>query len=221
MPSKDDFTLKVKNKCKKLGLDVFGFADPNNYQKYKDYPEWNRPEKFLPHLKTVIVVGIHLDDIILDTWFQSSNGNYQFADMIIENKCYKLKEFLIDKGYAAEIISYTPGLFLKDSAALAGIGPIGKHNLLITKEFGSQVRLRALVTDAPLICGEPVIESDFCKNCDLCIKACPVDALKGGKYNKSLCETYQLNNLKKLSNHSSIWCNLCIKACPIGSENRK
>ena len=34
------------------------------------------------------------------------------------------------------------GTFLKDSAVLAGLGVIGKHNLLVTPEFGSDLRLQ-------------------------------------------------------------------------------
>ncbi len=34
------------------------------------------------------------------------------------------------------------GAFLKDSAHLAGLGVIGKNNLLVTPEFGTRVRLR-------------------------------------------------------------------------------
>jgi len=219
MSARKKLTSQVKRKCEHLGLNVVGFADPENYKKYEGYPERNRPERFLPTVKTVIVVGIHLEDIILDTWFQSSGKSCQFADMIIENKSYQVKEYLTDKGYQTILISYSPGLFLKDSAALAGIGPIGKHNLLITEQFGSQVRLRALITAAPLICGDPIAASEFCKDCTLCEEACPVDALKGGEYHRMKCESYQINHLRKLSDNTSIWCNRCIEACPVGSEN--
>lgn len=34
------------------------------------------------------------------------------------------------------------GAFLRDSAVLAGLGVIGKHNLLVTPEFVTRVRLR-------------------------------------------------------------------------------
>lgn len=216
----NELTSQVKRKCEDLGLDVFGFADPVKFQKYKDYSERNRPEQFMKSVQAVIVVGIHLKDLILDTWFQSSDGNYHFADMIIESKCYKLQNYLVEKGYETRLIPYNPGLFLKDSAALAGIGPIGRNNLLITEQYGPQVRLRALVTETPLICGAPITESNYCEECNLCEDACPADALNGGEYNRMACETYQLNNLRKLSNNSSIWCNRCIEVCPIGSESK-
>lgn len=221
MPTKNDLTSQVEKKCKSFGLDIIGFADPVDFQEFKDYPKRNNPEHFLKSVQTVIVVGIHLKDLILDTWYQSSEGNYHFADMIIETKCYKLQNFLIEKGYETRLTPYSPGLFLKDSAALAGIGPIGKNNLLISEHYGSQIRLRALVTNAPLNCGNPITKSNYCEDCNLCVEACPADALNGGDYDRMACETYQLNNLRNMSNYSSIWCNRCIEACPIGPEGNK
>jgi epoxyqueuosine reductase QueG len=221
MSAENELTSQVKEKSKKLGLDIVGFADPVHFQKYKDYAKRNRPEHFLKSVQTVIIVGIHLEDLILDMWYQSLEGNYHFADMIIENKCYGLQNYLVEKGFETTLIPYSPGLFLKDSAALAGIGPIGKNNLLITEQYGSQLRLRALVTDATLSCGTPITESNYCEDCNLCEEACPADALNKGRYNRMACETYQLNNLMKLSDNSSIWCNRCIEACPIGPEGNK
>jgi len=140
----------------------------------------------------------------------------------LENFCARLKKYLSKEGYESKTISYEPGLFLKDACALAGIGPIGKNNLLITDEFGSQVRLRALVTTAPLVCGDPILESMYCEGCNKCIEACPANAFLEGKYNKIICLPYCLSHLMKISEDTVIWCNLCIDACPIGKfrENK-
>ncbi|MHA2182243.1 MAG: hypothetical protein ACXAAH_12565, partial [Promethearchaeota archaeon] len=132
-----------------------------------------------------------------------------------ENFCYKVKDRLDQIGYESVVISYGPGLFLKDSAALAGIGPIGKNNLLITPSYGSQIRLRAIVTTAPLVYGEPILESEYCKECDVCLKACPANAFIDGKYIKNVCNEWARANWKILSNHTVIWCNTCIEVCPI------
>jgi epoxyqueuosine reductase len=101
---------------------------------------------------------------------------------------------------------------------LAGIGSIGKNNLLITKKYGSQVRLRALVTSAPLICGTPIYKSEYCKECNICIESCPAKAFTNGKYNKKLCLEYNYANWKELSDYTVIWCNKCIESCPIGKN---
>jgi len=70
------------------------------------------------------------------------------------------------------------GIFLKDAAALAGLGIIGKNNLLITPEYGPRVRLRALFLDLDL---EPTGPIDFAPGeaCDMpCRRACPQKAFR-------------------------------------------
>ncbi len=59
---------------------------------------------------------------------------------------------------------------------------------------------------------KPDIEflSDRCKDCDECVRVCPVGAIgKNGTINKFLCRDYMFESLKGLR------CGLCLKACPI------
>lgn len=199
---------------KKINLDIIGFAHPKHFDRYK---ERNQPETYLKNSNTIIVAGMHLFDINLDAYChdKSKGIDYHFADSIIELKCHLIKDWLNERNLKSVILTYYPGLFLKEAAALAGIGPIGKNNLLLTKKFGPQVRLRAISTEAALICGKPITESEYCKECDLCIQACPADAFPNGKYNKRKCQKYQYANLKYLSDDTTIWCNECIEACPL------
>ncbi|MFW9881431.1 MAG: 4Fe-4S binding protein [Candidatus Thorarchaeota archaeon] len=218
MERDQQLTIGVRNYCKKIGVDVFGFADP---LLFGCYSEENRPDAFLKDLKTVIVIGFHLYDIILDAWSHKKEEgiwNYQFADAVVEQFCHRVRRYLLKKGFNSRVIPYSPGLYLKEAAALAGVGPIGKNNLLITNQFGSQVRLRALATTAPLICGEPLRESEYCKGCDICIEACPADAFINGKYIKEKCYTYLESHKRNLSDYTVIECNVCIDSCPIGKN---
>jgi epoxyqueuosine reductase QueG len=204
--------------CDKIDIDIVGFCNPTNFNKFD---KEHTPESYLKNSKTVIVIGFHLYDLSLDAWSkdEKKEKSYHFADSILLDQCHQIKSFLAKKGFKAKIIPYKPGLYLKDAAALAGIGPIGKNNLLITKTFGSQVRLRALVTKAELSYGTPIHESIYCGNCNICLDSCPAGALEGGKYNKDLCHNYCLENLQKLSENTVIWCNKCIESCPIGKTN--
>jgi len=210
-------TKKVERYCKKLGVDIVGFADPDLFNRF---PEGNRPQAYLKEVKTVIVIGLHLYDLTLDAWnyYPEENRSYQFADSIIENMANKINLFLTKMNYNSVVITYLPGLFLKDSAALAGMGPIGRNNLLITPLYGSQVRLRAIVTEAPLICGDPIIESEYCKICNACIDSCPANAFPKGKYIKAICNEWATSNWVKISDHTVIWCNVCIESCPISKK---
>jgi len=211
-------TTDVRNYCDKIGVDVVGFADPLLFERYS---EENRPHAFLKDLKTVIVIGFHLYDIILDAWSHKEGEGiwtHQFADAVVEQFCHGVRRLLLKRGYNSRVIPYRPGLYLKEAAALAGIGPIGKNNLLITNLFGSQVRLRALVTTAPLICGDPIKESKYCKECNICIEACPAKALYSGKYSREKCYLYLETHKRSLSDFTVIECNKCIEVCPIGKN---
>jgi epoxyqueuosine reductase QueG len=215
MLSIKELTDEIIAYCDKIGVDIVGFGDPTNFNTSQ---KKHKPTSFLKNSKTVIVIGFHLYDLGLDAWSKDKmkDKNYHFADSILVNQCHKIKSFLAKKGFKSKISPYEPGLYLKDAAALAGMGPIGKNNLLITKKFGSQVRLRALVTEAELSYGSPIRESEHCKKCNICINACPAGALEGGKYHIDLCYKYCLENLINLSDDTVLWCNICIEACPIG-----
>lgn len=115
----------------------------------------------------------------------------------------------------------------KTIATLAGLGWIGKTDLLITDQFGPRIRLASILTDAPFTCDTAIIESR-CGDCVACAEACPVDAGRkvnwrqdappGKKYDTQKCYDYT----KKITINMSFdhhLCGICIAACPIGQEN--
>ena len=207
-------TKEIIDFSRKIGIDIIGFGDPIYFARF---PKINRPSYFLENSNAVVIIGILVHDIYLDAWIteEKSGKDFHFLDSILENRLFLLKDYLSEKGLKSKIIPYKPGLFLKDAGSIAGIGPIGKHNLLISDEFGSQIRLRALVTDALLETGKPIIESEYCKDCEICLKACPANAIKSSGYDKQTCLDYNLSNLKKLSKNTVIWCNICLDVCPV------
>lgn len=69
----------------------------------------------------------------------------------------------------------------KTVARWCGLGWIGKNNLLVTKEYGGAVRLSSLVTNAPLV-GENVILNSQCGSCQVCKTVCPAGAIYGEQW---------------------------------------
>jgi epoxyqueuosine reductase len=80
------------------------------------------------------------------------------------------------------------GAFLKDSAALAGLGVIGKNNLLVTPGYGTRVRLRGIFIEAELQPTGP-LDFDPCNDCPRpCHQVCPRDAFRSGSFERALCK---------------------------------
>ncbi|MGD9332215.1 MAG: hypothetical protein PVJ53_12945 [Desulfobacterales bacterium] len=119
------------------------------------------------------------------------------------------------------------GIFLKDAAVLAGLGVLGKNNLLITPQYGPRVRLRALLLEAPLQSTGPLDGFAPCEGCDgPCVQACPRQAFQGGFYQRQRC----LQQMKKDEADTFIWptpvgrtarfriayCRRCELSCPVG-----
>ncbi|MDR2011290.1 MAG: 4Fe-4S dicluster domain-containing protein [Bacteroidales bacterium] len=68
---------------------------------------------------------------------------------------------------------------LKTLAIRAGLGWIGKNNLLVNKEYGCSQIWGGILTDAPL---NTELYQSFavqCGNCRICLNVCQPDALKG------------------------------------------
>jgi epoxyqueuosine reductase len=84
------------------------------------------------------------------------------------------------------------GVFMKDAAVLAGLGTIGRNNLVVTPEYGPRVRWRVLLLDHPAEATGPV-EFDPCTGCDEpCRRACPVGAFDEVAYDADILGQHEL-----------------------------
>ena len=96
----------------------------------------------------------------------------------------------------------------KTIAVLAGIGWIGKHNLLITKELGSAISMCTVLTNAPIpASANPEVQLK-CGNCTICRDVCPTGALTGESWSKNTTRDEILDVYK---------CTTCLKCmvhCP-------
>jgi epoxyqueuosine reductase len=109
----------------------------------------------------------------------------------------------------------------KLGAHLAGLGWIGKSCLLVTPEYGPRIRWISVLTEAPLVPGEPMDER--CGDCRVCVDACPAHAFTGRRFvaeeprearcRAEECEAYQYTKRPGLDR---VLCGMCLYSCPHG-----
>ena len=106
-------------------------------------------------------------------------------------------------------------------AAKSGLGWIGKHSNLLSKQAGSFYFIAELIIDLELDYDTPV--TDHCGTCTACIDACPTQAIiEPYKVDGSKCISYLTIELKNeipngFSNQMDDWmfgCDVCQDVCP-------
>lgn len=108
-------------------------------------------------------------------------------------------------------------------AVRAGLGWIGKHTNLITRDLGSWVFIGELILNLELeYDSEP--EDDYCGSCTLCLDACPTDAIvEPYVVDSNKCISYATIELrdpkisKEIAQNLEGWlygCDICQDVCP-------
>ncbi len=103
-------------------------------------------------------------------------GPTDYHDVIHERlkELVKLVETNVPGAKARGVVDSAP-LLEREFAQLAGLGWIGKHTLLLSRQQGSYFFLAALLTDQELVYDEPQ-DANHCGSCTACLDACPTEA---------------------------------------------
>jgi epoxyqueuosine reductase QueG len=183
-----------------------------------------------------IAWAIPMNPQIIFSIQQGPNQFYADEYARVNNQINKLAEMLVAeirrRGFRAQELAASvrtdpeniKGDFPhKTAATRAGLGWIGRHCQLITRKFGSWVRLGTVFTDMELPSGSPV-ERSFCGRCMQCVEACPAGALTGNSWYPGLpreeildvkiCDRWKKENYFKF--HKGHNCGICSAVCPYG-----
>jgi len=115
----------------------------------------------------------------------------------------------------------TGPLLERDLAQRAGLGFIGKHTNLISRQLGNWFFLSEIITTLEIEPDDP--EHNRCGNCTRCITACPTNAIRAPfELDARLCISYLTIELKgsipvelRPAIGSRIYgCDDCLEACP-------
>jgi len=101
----------------------------------------------------------------------------------------------------------------KRVALAAGLGWLGRNNLVVTPDYGAQVRLVTVLTDLRLEPGSPL--SQDCGSCQACLAVCPAQAIKLSpeQFDHQRCFEL-LKEFQRKRFVSQFICGLCVRACP-------
>ena len=138
-----------------------------------------------------------------------------------------LQAVLINAGYRATAhwdAHYE--LILPPLAVLAGLGELGRNNLLVADRYGSRVRIGAVTTDLQLPLDSPIDlgVQHFCVRCKKCATNCPSRALSEGD------KVFERGVLKwPTAAHRcyGYWrwlgtdCGICMSVCPFSHRDTK
>lgn len=237
---------KIKQKALELGFVKVGFARAEALDDdrgrllewlgrgYHGEMAWmNRePEKrtdprlIFPEAKTVVSVAMnyytpeqHAGD--------GKISRYAWGDDYHDIVKERLRELLSwieceEPRASGKVCVDTAPVMEKAWAAKAGIGWMGKHSNLITKELGSWVFLGEILLNVELDYDEPI--ANHCGNCTACIDACPTDAIvEPFVVDSNRCISYATIELRSdelpsdVAPHLSGWiygCDICQDVCP-------
>ena len=205
--------MKEKNKtalkkfCSGLGVDLFGVAPAEG--------------KF----PFAICIGAGLSGALVgeiaDHPTRPYFHHYKTVNMFLDQSAYRIVQFIQQKGYnafpvaASQILDWekqTGLLSHKHAAVKAGIGWIGRNNLLVNKRLGARVRLATVLTDMPLKPDRPVKED--CGTCMRCVAVCPAKAIKAKPADFDHLGCYaKLKEFQKLRYSEQLICGVCVNAC--------
>lgn len=161
---------------------------------------------------------------------------YKKVSMQLREVSFYLEEKLREMGYNAYSLArehqdaqYVTPLPFKTLATRAGLGWIGKSTALVTREYGSAVRLNGVLTDLPLETAEPV-NGSFCGDCRECVEHCPAGAITGNNWTLNVPRQELLDPFAckaKVVERGKFFgitegsCGICIGVCPWSIKYRE
>lgn len=179
----------------KQGIDFMHFVDISHLtrKQNKGYP-------------TAILIGIILSKDYLRNVASTldyveqmkinktiKNDEFHLTELKTDRVADHIENYLVSKGFKAysqsednilktgyydEKHRKTP-LPHKTIAGFAGLGWIGKHNLLVTPKYGSAICMCSILTNAPV---ESKLQKPLvphCGDCNICKEICKANAIKG------------------------------------------
>ena len=212
---------RLKEESQRWGGNLFGVADLSQTR----VVTCDLDEKSLRELPFGISIGIRLSDAVLEDIDDHPTllylHHYRQANYTLDRIAFHIAALIQHMGgktlpiAASQIVDWENQrghLSHKGVAQAAGLGWLGRNNLIVHPEYGARIRLVSILTDLPLQVDEPL--GDSCGECRRCIPLCPAGAIKEKVEEFDYLGCFE--KLKEFRNNYHIGqyiCGVCIKAC--------
>ena len=242
-PERDDVgtpeeaTADIKKVAKTLGASLVGVAAYDERWVYSErYSRINggaKPNDLGPDLSHVIVIGQAMAADLIATAPSALAGaatglGYSQDALVL----LAVAQYIRNIGYQA-VPSMNDTALAIPYAIKAGLGEYGRHGLVITPEFGPNVRFGKIFTDLPLVDDHPIsfCVTEMCNECRQCTNACPASAIPDGDPSAELHNQSNITGITKWSVDGEAcfgyWskinsdCSVCIRVCPYTRDMSK
>jgi len=217
---REELTREIARMAGEAGADMVGFADVEGLAA-------------LP--RAVVVAMRHSPEVVADPEDMPNRRyaeEYRALNERLTELARRIAARLETAGYEARANQATVDTIYpetlaapfshKMAATRAGLGWIGRSALLVTRELGPALRMASVLTEAPLVVGEPIAESE-CGECVVCVEACPAGAIRGESWRAGMArgelldakrchqfrtEAAQRNGVERPG------CGMCLAVCP-------
>ena len=235
----------IIEKSKQLNIDKIGFTDGlplYNIEEYlksrlesglqtefeeEDIQRRIDPRLTFPECKSIIVIAISYNvyfneksDKTLTGSLSKSSWGLDYHKVLKEKMDKLILEIKTIKNFNYKSYVDTGPLVERELAHKAGIGYYGKNCSIINDDYGSFIFIGYIMTDLEIESNEEGLESE-CGECDLCIRACPTNALESYKLNPKRCISYltQTKDIIPVEFRSKMGiklygCDTCQQVCP-------
>ena len=205
-----------------LDVDTIGVADLSLYEKEILGLPGIAPDVY----KRAICFGLAVSKSVLDTLTDGPTPfylhHYRQINYRLDMTAYLLAREIEKWGYralpfpASQLIDWQnqkAHISHKHVGVIAGIGWIGRNNLLVHPKYGSQMRYNTVFTNMPLAPNGPNPQWG-CETCHACMTACPAGAIAHdpGDFDHKGCFE-MLKQFRNQRNVGQYICGLCVKAC--------
>jgi len=211
---------QLRRYCQDLGFSLFGIADVTGARR-----DFLLPEELKSRFDRAISLGKRTVDAVLEEIIDRPTPlyfhHYRQLNFFLDRGALLIAQHIQDLGFdalpvaASQIVDWEnqrAHVSHKKVGVLAGLGWIGRNNLLVNPAVGARFRLVSVLTDMPLEPGAPI---DFgCGPCRACLSPCPAQAIRDRPEDFDHRGCFEkLDEFRKKHIVSQHICGVCVKAC--------